>query len=207
MERPPSWRPPVPLPGDLHTGRLRVGWHADHDAPSLHRAVAADRDALLPWLPWAASDHRSPEESLDRIRGFARARTFVEADDFVMGIFDARTGDVVGGTGLHRIDRAEHSAEIGYWIRRDRQGGGLGTEAVAALITSAFRDWGLRRIRICCAGPNRASQRIPEKLGLRLERRAKRASWVDGLGWTDDLEYAVLADEWDAERQRGPDAT
>lgn len=39
-------------------------------------------------------------------------------------IFDLRSGDLVGGAGLHRSDRPERF-EIGYWVRSSRTGRGI----------------------------------------------------------------------------------
>jgi RimJ/RimL family protein N-acetyltransferase len=75
------------------------------------------------------------------------------------------------------------------------------TEAVAGLISWAFTDqreggWGLRRIEIFCARRNLASQRVPQKLGLRQEVHRRQAGWIEGLGWEDQLGWGVVRDEW-----------
>jgi RimJ/RimL family protein N-acetyltransferase len=179
-----------------------VDWYRAEDAWSLWRAVEASRKTLVPWLPWAADGHRTPEDSLAVIDRFARDRAFPEGLDFVMGIFDRRSGEVVGGTGLHRIQPETADAEIGYWVREDRRGEGLCTEAVGALVTAALSAWGFRRVRVCCSDRNVPSRRVPERLGLRLECEEREARFVDGIGWTGSLAYAVLASEWDGARQR-----
>ena len=202
MPPPPAWIRPTPLPATVGTARLKLRWYVPEDARALHEAVAGNRAALLPWLPWARAGHASVEEARFTIERFTRTRQDGREDDFVMAIVERATGTLLGGTGLHRIDHAAHEAEVGYWIRGDRQGEGLATEATAALITWAFGDWGFRRIRICCAASNTASLRVPEKLGLTLEARARRFRYVEGLGWDDHLTYGVLAEEWDAERGR-----
>jgi RimJ/RimL family protein N-acetyltransferase len=199
---PPPWRKPDPLPEAALSRRTIVRWYRREDAEALHRAVDGSREALLPWLPWAAREHASPEESLACIDRFTRGRNFVDATDFVLGIFERGTGELLGGTGFHRVVAEVAEAETGYWIRADRRGEGLCTEATAAHLTAGFSAWGFRRIKICCAGGNRASQRIPEKLGLRLEGREREARWVDGAGWQDHLTFAVLASEWDARAGR-----
>jgi RimJ/RimL family protein N-acetyltransferase len=207
MEPPNPWKPPVPLPSQLATERTRLRYWQPDDAGSMLRALDAGRDSFLPWLPWVTTDNRTPVECIFSIERFRRKREQVEppCDDFVLGIFDRSTNEALGGTGLHRIDAANHQAEIGYWIRPDRRRQGLCTEAVAGLITWAFTPqadggWGLRRIEIFCAGSNRASQAVPKKLGLRQEVHQIGRRWVNG--WDDTLGWAVLADEWDVMRCR-----
>lgn len=166
-------------------------------------AIESDRASLHPWLPWAMTDNRTVYECTFQIERFKRERerTSPPADNFVLGIFDRRTGEVIGGTGLHRVVHATHQAEIGYWVRADRRRQGLCTEAVAGLLTWAFAPqsgggWGLRRIEIFCAGSNAASQRVPRKLGLRQEVHKRADRWVPGIGWDDTLRWGVLAHEW-----------
>ena len=199
---PPLWKRPEPLPGSVETPRLVVRWYQAEDADALHQAIHPQREAYLPWLPWAAVAHATVADSLATIRSFEQGRAKLLAPDFVMGVFDRDRGKLVGGTGLHRIVPAVAEAEIGYWIRPERRGAGLCTEATAGLITAAFDVWGFRRVRIHCAGSNVASQRVPQKLGIRLEGRERESRWVDGIGYDDHLTYGVLESEWDAERGR-----
>ena len=110
--------------------------------------------------------------------------------------------ELVGGTGLHRVQPAHHEAEIGYWIRAPLRQRGLCTEAVAGLLTWAFTPqarggWGFRRVHIRCAGANAASARVPGKLNLPFEARHAQERWVTGVGWQDTLVWGVLAEQWD----------
>jgi len=180
--------------------------HREEDGAALFEAVEASRAALLPWLPWAASGHADEEASLRTIRAFARERGFAHGESYQLGVFDraAPPRQVLGGTGFVRVDAKRHAAEVGYWIRADRQGEGLATEVVGHLLDAALRVWGLRRVTIGCDGANHASQRVAEKLGLRREAREVAARWLDGAGWSDHVGYAVLAEEWDAAQRRGP---
>lgn len=205
MERPPPWTAPDPLPLPLETPRAVIDVHRDEDAPALLEAVDASRTRLLPWLPWAGTGHASAEDSLRTIRAFARERGFAHPESFSLGIFDrSRPRRVLGGTGFVHVDAKRRTGEIGYWIRADREGEGLATEVVGHLVSSAFSDWGLRRVVIGCDGANRASQRVAEKLGLRRETREVAARWLEGRGWSDHVGFAVLAGEWDARARRGP---
>ena len=166
-------------------------------------AIDVDRASFIPWLlPWVRVDNHTVAECIYNIERFRRGREQTEPvpTDFAMGIFDGASGEAVGGTGFHRLDPSTHQAEIGYWIRADRRGQGLCTEAVAGLISWGFAaqaegGWGFRRIEIACAGANVASRAIPRKLGLRLEVHQVGHRWVEGIGWDDTLGWAVLAEE------------
>lgn len=168
------------------------------------QALDAGRESYLPWLPWVKVDNRTVAECTFNIERFRRDRERKEpvCNDFVLGIFDRHSGAAVGGTGLHRMELASYHAEIGYYIRPDRRGQGLCTEAIAGLITWAFTaqsagGWGLRRLDIYCGGRNLASSGVPRKLGLRQEVHQVNKRWVEGHGWDDNLGWGVLVEEWD----------
>ena len=201
MEPPPPWTPPRPLPVPLLTPRLRLDWFRPEHAPSLWEAIETSRSSMIPWLPWAGTGHRDPEETLERIEAWTRKWQAPEPDDFFLGVFDRGTDAIVGGAGYHRVVPELGQAEIGYWVREDRRGAGLCTEALRAMVTSGFRDWGFRRIVVECAGRNRASSRVAEKAGLPLEARLRASRWIDEQGWDDSLLFGVLRQDWDVDRQ------
>lgn len=197
IEPPPPWKPPRPFPVPLQTARLTLRpWHPA-DAPSLWQAIEESRSTLIPWMPWAASGHRDPEDTLEWIDSALRSWNAPEPHDFFLGLHDRASGRVVGGTSFHQVLAEMAQAEIGYWVREDERGRGLCTEAVRALVTSGFRDWGLRRLVLTCAASNAASARVALKAGLTLEARHAKSRWVEGQGYDDELGFAVLADEWD----------
>jgi len=200
---PPAWRKPDPLPDPVAvTERLIVRLPRLEDDEALFEAVSGCREQLLPWLPWAAAEHQTVGESRSFLEQMARERSAAELQNLVLFILERRGGALVGGTGFHRLDPVHGCAEIGYWTRGDRRRRGYCREAVAGLITAAFRDFGLRRIRICCAAPNLGSVAVIERLGLRLESRERLERFVPGHGWVDSLAFGVLAQEWSPEAGR-----
>ena len=207
--RPEPWQPPSPLPCRRETPRLVLRWLEPGDAPALVAALDEDRSSFEPWLPWVKLDNRNEAEAVFNAEKFRRERerTDPPADNFVMTIADRSSGEVVGGTGFHRLVSPWHEAEIGYWVRPSRRGQGVCTEAVAHLIDWAFEPpsaggWGFRRIHIQCAALNVASRRVPEKLGVPLESNRLLQRWEDGLGWCDALGFGVTAEAWAARVSR-----
>lgn len=208
----PPWQAPRPLPGRVDTERTTVRLYERGDGPALFETIQAEREGMLPWMVWAITDHRHLEDSVHYVELHRRAARSEDCNNFPMGIFERSTGRMLGATGLHGIDPQLRQAEVGYWVRRSAMGQGLCTEAVAALIGAALGPttqggWGLRRIYLHVATTNRGSQRVCEKLGLRLEGRFRQDRFLnyppdDPVGWTDILQYAVLAHEWDHATQR-----
>ncbi|MDF1701645.1 MAG: GNAT family protein [Planctomycetota bacterium] len=193
------WIRPEPLPGFVETEHLVLRWWQPEDAAALHAAVASDRAALLPWLPWAATTHATIEDSAATIAFFTEKRDLGE--DYTMGAFDRTTGEAVGGTGFHRLVPEAEEAECGYWIRGSRQREGLCTEMTRAILTAGFRDWGFRRIHLTCAGGNMGSRGVLAKIGIPQEGCDRQARWIEGVGYDDHLHYGVLAHEWDLDAQ------
>lgn len=202
MQPPPVWTSPRPLPVPLTTPRLLLRPWAPSDAPSLWQAIEESRSTLIPWMPWAASGHRDPEDTLEWIEGALRSWNAPEPHDFFLALV-LRDGErIVGGTSYHGVIEELGQAEIGYWVREDARGRGLCTETLVALLSAGFRDWGFRRLVVTCAGGNAASARVAAKAGMPLEARHRGSRWVDGLGWQDDLTFALLRDEWDTSADR-----
>lgn len=181
--------------------------YREEDAPALFEAVEESREMLALWLPWAATADRDEPETRSWIRALARQHGFAHPEGFHLGLFDEGSPRrVLGGVAFVRIDAKLGEAEVGYWLRVSSQGRGHCTAAVGRLITSAFRDWRFRRVVVGCVGPNVASRRVAERLGLRLERTDRSARWHHHHGWCDHVGFAVLAEEWDVDRDRGPAA-
>lgn len=203
---PVPWSAPRPLPAAMEQDGLCVRLYEKGDGPALFSAVSEQRDALLPWMVWATTDHLSVDDSIHYVERFRRAALDPGCLDFPMGIWDTQSDQLIGATGLHRIHPELRDAEIGYWVRGDRQRLGVCTRAVGMLISSALRPaeqggWGIRRIVIYNEVANVASRRVCEKLGLRLEMRMKQERYLSD-GYRDTLGFAVLADEWDFRAQR-----
>jgi RimJ/RimL family protein N-acetyltransferase len=208
-----AWAPPAPLPAQFVTERLTIRWYQQSDAEMLTRVIRRSRDVLLPWLPWARNDYTKPEDGVYNIEWFRRWRDgghdaeFQSIPGYVMGIFLNTTGEMVGGTGLARMNIRTHTAEIGYWTDAPQRGRGYCPEATAGLISWCFRPqaesgWGFRRVHILAASENTASCRVCEKLGLRQYMHAREDRIVEGVGLSGTRGWDVLAGEWDTERHQ-----
>jgi RimJ/RimL family protein N-acetyltransferase len=208
---PNPWKAPRPLPAEAVTPRAVVRLYRKGDGPALYAAIDRSREALQPEMVWTFTNHHDVDDSIHFVEHCRRAAEAEDCLDFPMGIFDRETGEVIGGTGLHRIRPGRREGEIGYWISGHLHGRGLCTEAIGALMTCAFTPaseggWGFRRIVITNSEHNVASRRVCEKLGLRLEMRMRKERWFGPpgveAGYVDTRGYAVLAEEWDAAAHR-----
>jgi RimJ/RimL family protein N-acetyltransferase len=173
------------------TERLVVRCWEPVDAPALKEALDSSLDHLRAWMPWAHNEPQTLDEKVALLRKF---RSNFDADeDFVFGIFDREETRVLGGTGLHTRVGA-HAREIGYWIRKDAEGQGYVTEAVAAVTRVGFEVEGLERIEIRVEPENVRSRAVPERLGYAeealLRGRVRNASDEP----RDVIVYSLFAD-------------
>ena len=113
-----------------------------------------------------------------------------EGDVVAMGFLD-----VVDGAGQPGPPAGTDGA-IGYVVRPDAAGQGIGSATASALLRAAFEVLGLRRVTARADADNLGSVRVLEKAGMRRERYAVQALWHHQLGWLDEVEYALLAHEW-----------
>jgi RimJ/RimL family protein N-acetyltransferase len=114
-----------------------------------------------------------------------------------LGIVWTATDEVIGMARLG-IDAPEHRVgDIGYGVRRDRNGEGFATEAAALLVDFGFHELGLHRIFAYHHPDNLASRRVLEKLGMQQEGRLRENLLAHGA-WRDSLVWGILDHEWNA---------
>ena len=90
------------------------------------------------------------------------------------GVWELAIADLAGGGLLGSCNltlMAAGEADLGYMLRRDAWGRGLGTETALALIEAGFKQMALNRIISTVDVRNKASIRVLEKTGLRWKPR------------------------------------
>jgi [ribosomal protein S5]-alanine N-acetyltransferase len=99
--------------------------------------------------------------------------------------------EAIGGIGFTiQPDIGRRSAEIGYWIGELHWGKGIATMALGALVRHAFANYDLVRLHATVFEPNRASARVLEKNGFKLEARLVKSVTKNGQ-MMDSFLYAL----------------
>ena len=111
----------------------------------------------------------------------ARDRTL-----FHFGVADREHDRIIGHATLFKWDQEHRRAEVGYSIRRDRWGLGLGSEAVSTLIGFGFQRLGLRLL---------------EKLGF-VREGYRRERWEFAGEIQDAVCFGLLRSEWRGDTNR-----
>jgi len=103
---------------------------------------------------------------------------------------------LVGGVGLLNVSPADETAELGIAIFEPEDWGkGFGKEASVLALRYAFNELGLHRVWLTTVSYNERALKLYEKLGFRLEGRARDHIRRDGLRW-DLLYMGLLRDEF-----------
>ena len=181
----------------IHTAHLLLRCWSRDDAPALMEAIEASLEHLRRWMPWA---HQEPEGLEHKAARLDRYRSWFDSGgDLLYGAFDQAQTKVLGGTGLHRRIGAG-AGDIGYWIRAEQVGRGLGTEAAGALTRVGFEVEGLQRIEIHCDPANVASAVIPRKLGFRHQVTVPDCVMSPTASPRDTMIWTLLRDEYPSSR-------
>ncbi len=160
----------IDIPERIVTPRLALRSPRPGDGVALNAAVCASIDDLRPWMPWAQTAPTLAESEAYCRRMAAR---FALREDLTLLIFerqaDGSEGELIGSSGLHRIDWSVPRFEIGYWCRTGYGGRGFVAEAARALNRMAFDSLGARRVEIRMDSHNERSVRVAERAGFTFE--------------------------------------
>jgi len=100
-------------------------------------------------------------------------------------------GQAAGGIGIHpQSDIHRKNAELGYWLAEPFWGQGIVTKAVIAMVDFAFNTYDINRVFARPFGTNKASQKVLEKAGFKLEARIEK-NLLKNEEFVDELIYAV----------------
>ena len=102
------------------------------------------------------------------------------------------SGRVIGSIGFVGYSPVHHAAEVGYSFSREYWNRGLATQALSAVISSAFDHiTGLNRLEAQHDVRNPASGRVMEKCGMRREGVLRSRLW-NKSEFVDVALYAIL---------------
>ncbi|GAC1409356.1 MAG: GNAT family N-acetyltransferase [Actinomycetota bacterium] len=174
--------------GALRTPRLVLEPHRIALAQPTWEAIRLSLPELSPWMPWA---HNA---SFETTRSFCE-RVIAEWDagrSYEFAVIENEA--VIGGCGLHAVVPLAAKAEVGYWIRSDRCGEGIATEAASAVRDFAFDTLGLRRLELRAGTLNTGSRRVAEKSGFLLEGTLREGG-VGADGPYDAFLFGMIASD------------
>lgn len=136
---------------------------------------------------------RSFIRSLERVHPGMPGRWF----QFAIELRDERR--LIGDVALYSTADGSRGGEVGFTVAREYQRRGFAREAVTAVLDYAFFTLNMHRVVARLDVRNRASAGLCQALGMRREAHFLKNAWHKG-GWTDEYLYAILDEEWAAQR-------
>lgn len=135
-----------------------------------------------------------------RIRGFTRdfGHTFWIVED-------KATGEIQGFCGLKRVNTPgagdlTGTPEIGWRLRESAWGGGIAKEAAIASLDLAFGRFGYDRVIAMTIPPNRESQGLMLRLGMKRRGDLDFTDERFGSEVNPQIVFEISSDEWPAAR-------
>lgn len=142
--------------------------------------------------------HESIESSKKILQSFM-------TENEVLALVLKENNKVIGSLGLHHSWASDdpkyadmHSKEIGYVLSRDYWGQGLVPEAVNAVISMCFHEYGCEMLTCGHFTTNNQSRRVIEKSGFRFEKQSVFHSKQLNT-YVKDMKYVLLRSEWSGE--------
>lgn len=175
---------------------LRPLTEADVDDLVEYRSVP-EVCRYVPFEPQSAADVTA------RLSGAWRRQTLEhEGDSITLGAELIDSAKLIGDVMVRWLS-AEHSCgEIGYVFSPAHSGRGYAAEAAHACLHLAFDGLGLHRVVARIDARNPASARLAARLGMRQEAYLRENEWFKGE-WTDEIDFAMLAQEWPSQKLAG----
>jgi ribosomal-protein-serine acetyltransferase len=167
----------TPLTYFAKTDRLIIRPYQIADVPDFLDMVQSSMDQMHAFLPWV-----TPDFDERNAISFVHSAIFAlkEKMQYDYAIILRKEKRLIGGVGLINPDPIKQQTHVGYFMRSDKTGKGLMTEAVKAAIESAHKKLSFNTFLIDCDEKNVASLRVIEKLNAQYLGREENAETMHG---------------------------
>ncbi len=163
----------------------------ENDAIAFQEAALESSRTVGQWMNWCHANY-SLQEAHDWIT--ACQRTLQEGSAYELGIFSGDGLVLYGGVGINLINRMHNYANIGYWVRENRQQQGIALDAVRLALEFGLQELQLQRLEIVVAETNLASRKLAEKVGGKFEGILRNRLLISGVTHPAAM-YSVIPHE------------
>jgi [ribosomal protein S5]-alanine N-acetyltransferase len=175
-------------PVNLVMTLVRLREFTPDDADSLYK-VYSDPDTTR----HLSFEPKSREEAVSIVAAAMKAASVVPRTEYMLAVEGVSAGEMIG---VGRLALGEHqSGQIGFALRSDLWGLGMGKEIVRALQKLGFDYLDLHRIWGARSPVNFASARTMLGVGM-IEEGTIRGHLFTRGAWRDSVVHSVLADEY-----------
>ena len=184
----PDWRPPFP---PIETQRLTLGHPTAEQIDGFYHDIVGTN--IFDTILWDGPN--CPVDVHDFWLHGAQNLVLKANPPIQCALIEKSSNRYIGGCGLRILGQNYDVLDIGYALAEPYHGQGYATEAVAALVDYGFRRLGAQRICGEVFVGNRASARVLEKNGFRLEGTHRQSVKKRGQ-WIDAQAYAITRTDW-----------
>lgn len=181
----------------LETKRLLLRPYVESDFEAVHSYASVYEN--VKYMVWGPN---SEEDTQNFLRVAIDSAKAVPQLDFEFAVTLKENGKVIGGCGIGRTASLDEGS-LGWILHRDYWKQGYGTEFAQELLRFGFEDLKLHRICATCYANNYGSYRVMEHNGMRREGcflKCRPGRPCDGEKWYDEFHYALLEEEWRANK-------
>ena len=174
----------------IHTEKLTLRPFAIDDIETVHSYISDSQ--IAKYLLFATDSKDDTKAFIEKaIDDYSKVP--LKNYNYAIELIESRK--LIGGCSI-LVDEFGSEAEVGWVIRKEYWGEGLGTLIAQTLIKYGFEQLGLRRIYAACDSENVGSYRVMEKNGMRREGHFVKSRLSRGQ-YKDELYYAILREEWE----------
>ena len=180
----------------IETRRLILRPFEAFDYDLIYR-IYSDED-ILRYTPFDPMNEKQAEQHLQKVMDDWKREPCL-SHEFAVCLRE--NGSKIGRAHI-LIDPDTDTGMIGMLLVQECWGKHYASEIAEALICYSFKDLCLHRVNAVCSPDNTASWRMLEKCGMRREALLlQKCRYVKKgiVSWHDELEYAMLASEYDGE--------
>jgi ribosomal-protein-serine acetyltransferase len=160
------------------------------DAEELFSLVDENREYLRKYLPWV-----DDTKTIDDSRSFINLALKRFSESIEMTYFIRKTNKIIGTISIWLENKNTGIYEIGYWIAENYSKQGIMTKCISEIIKTAFNVFGALKIQISCIPQNEGSNRISQKVNMKLEGTIRNAEKLNGQ-ISDHNIYGILKEEY-----------
>ncbi len=183
------------VPTAFETERLLIRAPQPNEGEILNAAILESLKDLQPWMPWV---HPAPTVENSEIHSREAHAKFLTREELYWRLWSKENGELVGCSGLHRIDWEIPKFEIGFWCRSKYSGQGYISEAVRGITRFAFNHLAAQRVEIRCDSKNERSRRVIERCNFQYEGCLRRSVLAPDGSPRDELIFSLLRDEFES---------
>jgi RimJ/RimL family protein N-acetyltransferase len=181
------------VPTAFETERLVIRAPQPEEGAVLNAAILDSLEELKPWMPWV---HPAPSVEDSEIHARHAHAKFLMREELYWRLWLKASGDLIGCSGLHRINWSIPKFEIGFWCRTQYSGQGYISEAVRGITRMAFENLDAQRVEIQCDARNERSRRVMERCNFTHEGRLRRDTIAPDGSLRDTLVFSLLREEF-----------